>query len=470
MVLRILSHVNFSNLRDPASDSGVQVQASLINTLLKQNSDLYFYVLTPEQTLPVLQERLTESSVCLLPTPMPARQSGGAFHFDTATLDSVIDFRSMDFDVLHLNQPELTPAFLDYFNKRRFYDIPAVSYIHWFDWRRWDHLKNISNDPASILALTGAVLSHRTGCNSEYGRQRILAAAARWFGDHVLEELAERLCVLPPGIDVPEILAGRARKTARTVQLIVPHRAQKYTGFKTLVERWLPAVWARRQDFRVVLTNPSRYDYVNRYPDRYPFIKIKTLSRRDYIAELWRSDIVLGTHKGSNQWSISTLEAICAECVPLLNREAFFGEMIEPCVPPSERDRFADRNFYFRAEFPNRLLDLLDSLDEEKVRVRELARRARNIYDWRARAADWLSCFRSADAEAPVISARSAAYRKIVDFIAEGPKSKADILRYMGWHPKSRHISWTKYRRALRTDAVERADGPTSVFEPKPAD
>jgi hypothetical protein len=102
----------------------------------------------------------------------------------------------MYIDVLFLNQPELTAAFLDLFNKIHFFDIHSFGYIHWMDWKRADNVKNRWNQPANLNLLTSVLLSAVTGCNSHYGKQQILREAAAGFNSATLERIDSKLIPL----------------------------------------------------------------------------------------------------------------------------------------------------------------------------------------------------------------------------------------------------------------------------------
>jgi glycosyltransferase involved in cell wall biosynthesis len=449
-MLRIFAQVNYSNPKNPGADSGIQMQASMINALLKMDPGIYFYVLLPESAAAEWKLSFEHERIRVLVTQLPPRQSGGAFHFDSRALDKLIDFRCEDVDLLLINQPELVPAFLDYFNKRHFFHVPAISYIHWLDWRRYDSIKNRAVEPSIVATLAGALLSTKVACNSEYGRNRILKVAGRWFNDSVLKDLAGKLVSLHPAVDAPRSPRSKRAGNRKKIQIIVPHRAQKYTGFKTLIEKYFPRVWRVRQDFEVLLTNPSRYDFIRGYEAKHPFVTVLQLDRVQYLKALWRADIIIGSHVGCNQWSVATLEGICADCVPLLSNEGFYKEMLTPLIKPKEWPRIWDRWFYFRGEFVNRLLALMDSLEEERKMARVIGRRARRHYDWRAVAKQWADLFETVARTAPVVGSDSSAFRALLKEIElHGSRRKMELLNRMRWHPKSRHIPWTKYRRRL---------------------
>lgn len=465
MTVRVLDILNFSNRRNPQADSGVQLKKELISAILRKREDYFFYILIPSELLLTFESEFKGRNVHLIPTNFVARQQGGSFHFDVHELTALLDLKQIDIDLLFVNQPELTAPLLDFFNKVHFFDIHSFGYIHWMDWKRADRIKNRWNQPANLNILISILLSAVTGCNSRYGKERIMQEAATWLNATSLELIDRKLVPLWPGVNCRDILKAKTTERFSVKTLIFPFRTQKYTGFKSLVEVHLANLWEKRKDFRLLLTNPSDYDYVKNYHQRFPFIEVCHFKREDYLKALWKADIVVGCHNGSNQWSLAAVEAVAAECIPLFNKSSFFPEMLLEAVPDLKQRADLQRYLYYRAAFTEKLEALLDNLEEERQRVKQLSRKFRKFYDWDNRVNDWIRCFDLADAAAPEITERS---RAIVDIEAllkqNGQCSKRDILQHLNWHPKSRQISWTKYRKYLRKRATEDSNRPFVMF------
>jgi hypothetical protein len=470
MTLRILDVLNFSNGKNPQADSGVRLQKELIAAVLRRRSDVFFYLLVPTELAGSFRESFPGGNVQVLPAGLLSRQQGGAFSFDVRELASRLDLRRSDIDLLFVNQPELTAPLLDFFNKVHFFDVHSFGYVHWLDWKRSDNVKNRWNLPATLTALTSILLSTVTGCNSRYGKEQILKEAGRWFSAAALERLDGQLIPLWPGVQCREILEARTAERFPVKTLIFPFRAQKYTGFKSLVEVHLAGLWRRRRDFRLLLTNPSDYDFVKTYPRRFPFLQVCRLDRREYLQALWKADLVVGCHNGANQWSLAAVEALAAECVPLFNQSSFFPEMLRLAAPHDRHAALLRRYTYYRQTFRERLESLLDNLDEERRRVAELSESVRRFYDWDNRVPDWIRCFEAADAASPSLTERSGVIGAIEGLLCRtGGCTKEAILRHLRWHPKSRHISWTRYRKYLRARYAEDSRSPVVAFTPRPA-
>jgi hypothetical protein len=465
MAIRVLDILNYSNRRNPQADSGVQLKRELISAILRKRPDYFFHILIPSELLNAFESDFKDRNVHLIPTSFVPRQQGGAFHFDVRELVSLLDFKRIDIDVLFVNQPELTAPLLDFFNKVHFFDIYSFGYIHWMDWKRADRIKNRWNQPANLNILTSILLSAVTGCNSRYGKARILQEAAVWLNSSAVELIDKKLVPLWPGVNCRDIVRAKTTERFPVKTLIFPFRTQKYTGFKSLVEIHLSRLWEKRKDFRLLLTNPSDYDYVKNYPRRFPFIEVCHLSREDYLKALWKADIVVGCHNGSNQWSLAAVEAVAAECIPLFNKSSFFPEMILEAAPEMKPEAL-QRHLYYRGTFTGKLEALLDNLGKERQQVKFLSRKFRRFYDWDNRVKDWIRCFDLADAVAPEITERSKAIREIETFLKlNGRCSKEAILQHLNWHPKSRQISWTKYRKYLRKRVTEDSHLPEVFFD-----
>jgi glycosyltransferase involved in cell wall biosynthesis len=471
MPTRILDVLNFSNGRNPLGDSGVRLQKELIECLHRRRPDFLFYLLVPKETESALKPLFKTRNVQLIPSSCISRQQGGAHHFDVREIERTFDLCNFDVDVLFINQPELTPAFLNYFNKVHFFDVHSLGYVHWMDWRRYDNVKNRWNVPSNLAVLTSILISEATGCNSEYGKRRILQEAARFFNQATVEKIEKKLVILRPGVNVAEIRAAKTERRNRLKSLIAPYRTQKYTGFKSLVENHLAQLWLERQDFQLILTNPSSYDYVKRYSEKYPFVRVHDFTRKEYLRALWEADIVVACHPGTSQWSLAVIEALASDCIPLFNGEGFLKELLLTPLSLAERDIARDRYLYYRSSFCKKLSRLLDNLEAERLHCRSIGKRIRRFYNWEKRIEDWITILDRVDRVSPELKSASCITRKIDGLLkATGACSKQVILQALKWHPKSRYISWTRYRKYLRQRYLEGADtaAVTFAYTPQP--
>jgi glycosyltransferase involved in cell wall biosynthesis len=301
--------------------------------------------------------------------------------------------------------------------------------------------------------------SRLVGCNSEFGRQKILQAAKPWLSEGAQKVLEERLVPLYPGIDARDVRSVRTSKPRGKVKtLVFPYRALRYTGFPYLLGH-MKKLWQRRRDFRLLLTDPSQSRAIQRLGERLPFIEVLSLSRSEYLQVLWEADIVLGMHNGWNQWSLAAVEAMACECMPLFSSEAFFPEMLRNCCADHEWSLVRGKFLYYRSEFVERLSDLLDDDGEARALAARLARRARSFYGWEKRAQAWSTCLDLVDASIPPVTARSKTAVALVRHVAHcGGCGKAELLRAMKWHVRTRQIPWSRYRKHLRANVADQVD------------
>lgn len=466
MALRVLTQINYSAGENVEADSGLRFIEGVLKALARQAPNLHFYVLIPVDGADLWHEALDHPRITPVELELAPRLHGGDFRFEPRELYTQFDFRRFDIDVLFANQPETTVPMLQFLNRQTFHNIRAVSYLHWLDRRRPSTPKEGLQDPSLLAAVSGLLVSTSSACNSEFGKKKILDEAARWFRDDLVNELEKRLVVLPPGFESAELLKHRAESATGVVKILINHRVLRYTGVRDVVTRDLPRLWQMRKDFHVTLTNPSKVRLPREITD-VPWMTVETLNREEYLRGLWTHDLVIAPHRATH-WSISTLEAMAAECVPLMNQESFFPEMMAPVlqrVSVNEREAISKRWFYYRGNFLPRLCQLMDDLEVEKKRARSIAQRVRSVYTWDNQVPVWLELFRQADDQIPAVSEYTPTMRRIVDALqSNSPMHKSEILRMMRWAPKQRALSWTSYRKTLRRLSHDDPDRSEAVF------
>lgn len=449
-ILRVFTTVNFSAGENVYADSGFTHLTVLIRTLILADENLHFYILVPEDHLSVWRGAVECSRVTVISAKLTRRLHGGDFEFNPQMLLELGILKSFDFDLLFFNQLETIPAYMNFFNRLTFHNLPAVGYIHWFDTRRPSTPRQHCHEPALLAGLAGMSSATFVGCNSAHAKARVLDSAKRWYSARALDELDEKLRILPPMITQPQAYS-RSRRSTDCVRVVVNHRMLKYTGVRPLLEEKLPKIWAGRRDFHVHVTNPSR----NRLPKRVtdvPWMTVETLEPAQYGQLLSSSDIVIAPHR-STDWSMSTLEAICAGAVPLMNRESFFPEMLKPILAElsgGAQKHILENWFYYRQQFRQRFEAMLDNIEMERVLAQEVEAIARRVYDPLARARDWVTLFRVAADTTPSLSQRNPSVARIRKALAaRGAMDKAELLELMRWRPQTRTIAWTSLRKAL---------------------
>jgi hypothetical protein len=458
MTLRILTQLNYSAGANPDADSGLRFTGALLKNLVERDDSLHFYVLTPTKIIEECRTQFPHARITLIPLDIPPRLHGGDFSFDPTALYRQFDFRRYDVDILYLNQAETVTAFLNFFNRQTYHLIPAVTYVHWFDTRRPSTPKQRTHHPALLAALSGLAASTLIGGNSSFGRSQVIREAERWLHPDIAEDIRRKFHILPPPVSGPEIRASepaaRSRPTKREVKatILLNHRLLKYTGVRQALEDSLPQLWSERRDFRVIVTNPSRA----RLPDdllRAPWVEHATVPRSKYYGKLWDAQIVLAPHRATH-WSISTMEAVCAECLPICNSESFSREMFSPVLARMSSGSgalFEKYCLYYRQNMRRKISQAMDDLPKLSGFRAELACATQHVYSWDICCAEWRRMFDDAYAQVPSMPFKNPSMQTLIRTLSQrGHMTKLDLLREMRWAPKTRTLSWTAFRKALR--------------------
>lgn len=454
MSYRILVQVNYSSSGNPEGDSGLHFIANLINKILEQNANFHFYVLVPISNSELWKSYLNHPNITCIEMKIAPRSHGGEFQFNPLDIYEIFKLRRYEVDIILVNQPEVANAYYHLFNKLLFHNVPIFSYVHWFD-KRSVSSKNGIHKPILMSALTGMISSEIIGCNSKYGQDLILNTAKNWFKEDILVELKNKFKILPPGFNAKEFdtlsNSSSTHKDSDKKRIIINHRVLKYTGVRDLLTNYFPRLWDIRKDFDVILTNPSKV----RLPKSLTasvWLTIATYDRKKYVKVLQSSDIVICPHKATH-WSISTLEAIYAGCVPIMNGSTFFKEMIGTLkLDDREIRRYIESNwFYSGNNLIYKINKALDNIDQGKVYVKELRIPLKENYDWNSIVKQWIDLFIGIDNQAHKISESNPSYKKIVGFINdEGEISKHEILKRLGWGPQSSTLTWSAFRNRLK--------------------
>jgi glycosyltransferase involved in cell wall biosynthesis len=458
MAIRILTQVNFSAGYNPEGDSGLYFTKGVIRGLLSKSNQYHFYVLVPKQNYEMWERCLGEDRVTLLPIEMVPRTKGGEFQFNPDEIYDITKLRHYEIDFLFLNQPEAASAYNHFFNTLLFHDIPIILYVHWFDIRGISSKKN-SETSGILSSLTGMLVSDIVACNSQLAKNQIIQSSREWFNEKTISKLNNKIRVIPPGFDDEEINNKHKRHNSngKITRIVVNHRLLNYTGVRGLLTDTFPKLWEIRQDFLVTFTNPSKVRISKKYRNK-PWLIMGEYSRTEYIDVLLNSDIVVSPHKAT-YWSISTLEAIYANCVPLMNTESFFPELMCPILDklnPNEKNNILENWFFSGNDLIDKLCDLMDNIDSQKEMIIKTSNLLQEHYSWKTITNEWHNMIMSLDSTLHKISYTNPSYLKIKRMIEEkGSISKRNILKNLKWGPQSSRLSWSAFRRRLRSEYID---------------
>lgn len=453
MTYRILTQVNFSAGENPEGDSGLYFIRDLIHGILDNDKKFHFYVLTPKKHKELWESELNYPRVTVIPIDIAQRSHGGDFQFNPDQILESFNFRKYEVDCLLINQPELVIAYVHLLNKLLFHNVPAVSYVHWFDTRQVNSKHNIQK-PALLSALSGMLISDLVGCNSFYGKKKIIDEARNWFKDSCIDDLQNKIHVLPPGVNTKEIDFNKGvSNSGKIKKIIINHRLLKYTGVRNLLSDTFPKLWELRNDFVVIVTNPSKVRLPLKIKN-VPWLINGNYTRQEYLKLLWECDIVVSPHKATN-WSISTLEAMYSGCIPLLNSNSFFPELVNIITENTEaniKEHFREYWFFSKGNLIPKLIHLLENIREEKEIAHELHDPIRAHYDWSVIAKSWIQIFYDIETKTQSIADTNPSFNKILKMVErKGFSSKEEILRELAWGPQSSRLSWSAFRKSLKT-------------------
>jgi glycosyltransferase involved in cell wall biosynthesis len=443
------------------ADSGFYVQKGMIHALLDK-LDWHFYFVCPNDrvSLRFLANQFNDYNVTLLPIKYSAGGPLTRFNFDANSLSKTLQADKYNFDIIYSNLPELIPNFLQLFNRKFHFQIPAMSYMHWIDLpalREHDGFEH-----GLYQMLTGVISGEFMATNTQFGKRLVLAEANKIFNDEMIAEVKRKVDPLYLGVPVEEMLQYQIKENEERFIfgldldpdpekkiILFNHRIQTYTGFKEFLTA-MTEIYEDRKDFQIVFTNASNLPRLTReLPKQYGEFLIlpeKSIPYPDYVKLLWFADIVVGFHTGENQWSLSVLDAIACDTFPLVRRGIFFEEMI-----PEEE--YKECFWGDVSDFKFKIAYILDNFDKYRKISKKLGHYIRKEFTWKKRVDPWIEKFEYVASKATTFTKpaqqikNKTKLKDILNMIGNREKSKKDILNKLGWGTSRK---WTKYDIALR--------------------
>jgi hypothetical protein len=402
------------------ADSYVLAVGQIIRALNRARDDLEFTMLTPrpvESWRDIPNLRQVEYIEPTYPNQMRA-------HFDTAAFLRAVQWKQRSVDIVWCHLPEhavqIRNVLYNLTNER-----PVITgYCHWYE------IPEQVTFSANTLALNlvGAASMEECGLNSEWLKGRVLHHAERLFGAGAfLDTLADKLVPMHLGIEPPEIPVVMPERGL----FVWNHRLSEYTGWNAVV-KVLDALWARRQDFKVMVTMAD-VDKPWAVSTGVTSGKSDAGNRTEYLTALARA--WYGLPRLNAAWCMSVTDGLSIG-VPYLLPAAY-------CYPEMFPDGYS---------FYDDLMTAIEAaLDGGKRNVDALAslNAAERLY-WDKRVTDWSAQFDRAIAALPMTGDRSKRYAELLMLPRRGA-SKADLMKAMGWGVG---IPWTPYRNRLRRDGV----------------
>jgi glycosyltransferase involved in cell wall biosynthesis len=297
-------------------------------------------------------------------------------------------------------------------------------------------------------ALTGFLTGSHTFVNSEWEKKLILSMAEEMLSVKSVNFLKEHITPLQPGVNVRGIKAMKNdKRTSEKFTILFNHRLDSYTNYKLFIQ-WMDNLWAKRQDFKVIITDVSAksetglhgiQEHLNR-----PYLEVRaSLDKKDYYTLLWQVDAGVLMHKSWGAWSMSGLDLMAAGKPIISTYDRAFPEMLGEPYP-----------FYFTPGDESSFQSALGKAMADKKAYSEasvqLQDRAIKLFDWDVMAAKWLDGIEKyGDCE----FSNEASERKLdlVEYVKkQGIVTKKQLVQWVGGE-----VSYTRRRRFLQDNGIK---------------
>jgi len=301
----------------------------------------------------------------------------------------------------------------------------------------------LANEPLFLRQIEGVLLSQLAGINSKYGKDVFLENAIKYYNKATIKKMKRKLVVLPPGIDLREVDSFKIKNKFCKKTIVFNHRLLRYTGYKTFLN-WMCELYKKRQDFQVILTDPSleySKSLVSRLRTRRKFenqqfiLPMNTLDREEYFKILWKADIEVACHRHA-AWSLGLLDGMACRKVALAPNACAFPEILGSNYP------FLFSN---KIDFLKKLEYLLDSSKERRKWGNYCRFRVAEQFDWANLVNDYIKLLE--DAKPPITAKNPPTVQRIAQYVEKrGRATKKEIISHfhLGYQ-----VPWSAYKHLL---------------------
>jgi len=397
-MIRVFDYVNFSNMKNINADSGLHVQRNVINYILRERNDFFFYL-----TCPVGKEQEVKrwleypERVQLIPIRYTTAGSLNKIYLDIPRLRKSFPWSRYPLTVLWNNEAYMAIILLQTFKATFPYGrLSVANYVHWIEIPEQNRLGtvHVGNWHMWLLA-TSIAWTDYTFFNSQYGISMVLPYFRKFLRGDIYDEVLKKMRPLYLGINVEELDQYKITEVFDKPTFVFNQRLAQYTGATEVIKVAMKLL-DHGYDFYLILTNPSqaciKFDYDNpKYRDNI-IIHTGGLPYSKYIETLWKADAVIAWHGGRgprndypiNQWSLAFPEAIACGCYPVAHANGFFSEMLpKEYLLPSR----TEENLYTAMRL------LIESPEEYRKKAKHVQSYVRENYDWRVKIDSWIKFY-----------------------------------------------------------------------------
>lgn len=395
MQIRVFDYLHFSSVSGLQGDSNLWFHKQLYDYLFKFYPDTYHFYLTypiSTENKEFMEKLFNYPNVTLLPIKYETTSGLSRGWFD---LEGIKANRKLFdiIDVLFCNTIETTVNLLSYIQSLGFYS-SVFSYTHWTPGMvsepadAYYKKKSYGGYPTELKYILNYMSAHLNGCNSTYGRNIILNDLKDCITSPKIQNYLEK--TLKPiylTTDKNEFMnREHPEKPFREPIIIFNSRKSEYTGypfFMKAIKRFIKL--HPKLKFKIVMTSPSGKQQTLSYPLPNEYIAHDgELNREDYIKYLLWSDICIGAHDGQNQWSLSFLDGMMTNNIPLYRKNVFFDEMFSSTI----------YSFYNEDSFISKLHDILTNLDDYKQENKKIHEHFLKNWSWENLIHEWHNSFK----------------------------------------------------------------------------
>ena len=291
-VLVIPNITNYSNIE---KDSFVDVLFNHVNAL-KSYGEYFWYVVMPKGN--VCAKLNTLDNVKQIEVPIPGDMMNQRC-FPPEELIGVL--KNTDYDIIYSHLPDWNVVG----RYKKTTDTKIIGYCHWWE---MSYCNGVDNRPGKAKQLwlpneiLGVLQMDTCFINTQDQKNKVIEEAKQWFGDFVLKQLDEKLCVWNLGVMKDKIISEPNPNKHNII--VFNHRTAGYKNYNKFVG-YMEAYKKHRQDFKVWVPQYQPKD------KKLPwFDTTKEASKQAYYEKLQLCKVGIQPLQTNYGWSVSATDCM----------------------------------------------------------------------------------------------------------------------------------------------------------------
>jgi hypothetical protein len=291
-VLVIPNITNYSNIE---KDSFVDVLFNHVNAL-KNYGEYFWYVIMPKGNVCAKLNML--DNIKQIEVPIPGDMMNQRC-FPSEELVGVL--KNTDYDIIYSHLPDWNVVG----RYKKTVDTKIIGYCHWWE---MSHCNGIDNRPGKAKELwlpneiLGVLQMDTCFINTQDQKNKVIEEAKKWFGDDVLKQLDQKLCVWNLGVIKDKIISEPNPNKYNII--VFNHRTAGYKNYNKFVG-YMEAYKKHRQDFKVWVPQYQKKDKM------LPWFDItKLASKQEYYEKLQLCKVGIQPLQTNYGWSVSATDCM----------------------------------------------------------------------------------------------------------------------------------------------------------------